>query len=154
MDCYSDVAIDIINDMHTDRLDYQTEYLPLIDAATRLSEFESTGAEPERVAEVMDVVKDIPIEHLQNLMEASARIKSCDFIERKDVLELLKSRQKLWQERINKKYSNKKLKFAARVVKMAIERMVNNLIDDIHEMPRVGMQKLLKETIHEKQNNC
>ena len=86
MDCYSDVAIDIINDMHTDRLDYQTEYLPLIDAATRLSEYESTGAEPERVAEVMDVVKDIPIEHLQNLMEASARIKSCDFIERKDVL--------------------------------------------------------------------
>lgn len=151
---HRDITIEVIDEPHTERIDYETEYMPLIDADTRLSKYEDADADPARVAEVMKIVKNIPVEQLRDLVAASARIKSCDFIERKDVLELLKSRQKLWQERINKKYSNKKLKFAARVVKMAIERMVNNLIDDIHEMPRVGMQKLLEETIHEKQNNC
>lgn len=45
----SDTAIAIINDLHAERLDYQSEYLPLIDAANRLAAYEDTGLEPEEV---------------------------------------------------------------------------------------------------------
>lgn len=38
---FAEAAIDIINDMHTERLDYETEYLPLINAAMALQEYES-----------------------------------------------------------------------------------------------------------------
>lgn len=40
MDILSDTAINIIKDLHTDRLDYETEYVPLIDAAQKLAEYE------------------------------------------------------------------------------------------------------------------
>ena len=40
MERLSDTAIDIINDLHTERLDYSSEYLPLIDAANKLKEYE------------------------------------------------------------------------------------------------------------------
>lgn len=36
----SDTAIDIINALHTERLDYVSEYVPLIDAAQKLAEYE------------------------------------------------------------------------------------------------------------------
>lgn len=36
----SDNAIEIINELHTERLDYTNEYLPLIDAAQRLAHYE------------------------------------------------------------------------------------------------------------------
>lgn len=41
MERLSDTAIDIINDLHTERLDYNSEYLPLIDAANKLAEYEN-----------------------------------------------------------------------------------------------------------------
>lgn len=37
---YAEAAIEIINDLHTERLDYDTEYLPLIDAAIQLKNLE------------------------------------------------------------------------------------------------------------------
>ena len=37
----SDRAIEIINELHTERLDYNSEYLPLIDAANKLNEMEN-----------------------------------------------------------------------------------------------------------------
>lgn len=40
MDMLSDRAVDIINDLHRERLDYETEYVPLIDAAQKLAEYE------------------------------------------------------------------------------------------------------------------
>lgn len=49
MERYSDEAIRIINELHTERLDYQSEYIPLIDAAQRLDAYESTGMEPETI---------------------------------------------------------------------------------------------------------
>lgn len=49
MERLSNNAIDLINDLHTKRLDYQSEYLPLIDAAIRLAAYEDTGLEPEDV---------------------------------------------------------------------------------------------------------
>lgn len=51
---YSDRAIEIINELHRERLDYQSEYLPLIDAANKLSAYEDTGLEPEQVMQTID----------------------------------------------------------------------------------------------------
>ena len=36
----SDTAIEIINDLHTERLEYTSEYIPLIDSANKLAEYE------------------------------------------------------------------------------------------------------------------
>ena len=47
MERLSDTAIEIINDLHTERLEYASEYIPLIDAANRLAASEDTGVEPE-----------------------------------------------------------------------------------------------------------
>ena len=43
MELYSERAIKIINELHTERLDYESEYVPLIDAANTLKEFERSG---------------------------------------------------------------------------------------------------------------
>lgn len=40
MERLSDTAIEIINDLHTERLEYASEYIPLIDAANKLAEYE------------------------------------------------------------------------------------------------------------------
>lgn len=47
MERLSDRAIAIVNELHTERLDYQSEYLPLIDALNQLAAFEDTGLTPE-----------------------------------------------------------------------------------------------------------
>ena len=52
MERLSDNAIAIINDLHTERLAYQSEYIPLIDAANRLADYEDTGLEPEEIEEL------------------------------------------------------------------------------------------------------
>ena len=49
MERLSDTAIEIINELHTERLDYSSEYIPLIDAANRLAAYEDNGLEPEDV---------------------------------------------------------------------------------------------------------
>ena len=46
MERYSDKAIEIVNDLHTERLDYASEYIPLIDAAQQLAAYEDTGLIP------------------------------------------------------------------------------------------------------------
>lgn len=40
MERLSDIAIEIINDLHTERLEYTSEYIPLIDSANKLAEYE------------------------------------------------------------------------------------------------------------------
>ena len=52
MERLSDTAIEIINELHTERLDYSSEYIPLIDAANRLAAYEDSGLEPEEIYEV------------------------------------------------------------------------------------------------------
>ena len=54
MERYSDEAIRIIDELHTERLDYQSEYIPLIDAAQRLDAYESTGMEPENIGALQE----------------------------------------------------------------------------------------------------
>ena len=40
MERLSDNAIEIVNELHTERLDYESEYIPIIDALNRLAEYE------------------------------------------------------------------------------------------------------------------
>lgn len=49
MERLSDRAIEIINELHTERLDYESEYLPLIDCADKCRAYEDTGLEPEHI---------------------------------------------------------------------------------------------------------
>ena len=49
MERMSDTAIEIIDTLHRERIDYNSEYLPLIDAANRLAAYENTGLEPEEI---------------------------------------------------------------------------------------------------------
>ena len=88
MERLSDTAIEIINDLHTERLEYASEYIPLIDAANRLAAYEDTGLEPEEI-KVHEAVKYNagyyhgdedrcrwiekelgPIDHLRDLLQA------------------------------------------------------------------------------------
>lgn len=50
----SDEAIEIINYLHTERIDYYSEYLPLINAAMKLQDYENTGLEPFEVVELIE----------------------------------------------------------------------------------------------------
>lgn len=57
MERLSNKAIDIVNELHTERLDYQSEYLPLIDALNKLAAYEDTGYSPadfDRLCKGMD----------------------------------------------------------------------------------------------------
>ena len=42
MERLSDNAIEIVNELHTERLAYESEYVPIIDALNRLAEYEDT----------------------------------------------------------------------------------------------------------------
>ena len=87
MERLSDTAIEIINELHTERLDYSSEYIPLIDAASRLSAYEDTGLEPEEIkrivdaygrghtlrtesAERLEIVREIKTDRLRDLLQA------------------------------------------------------------------------------------
>ena len=83
MERLSDTAIEIINELHTERLDYSSEYIPLIDAANRLAAYEDTGLEPQDIISAVDMAKiacalhelnaykDIgPIDHIRDLLQA------------------------------------------------------------------------------------
>ena len=45
----SDNAIEIVNELHTEKLAYESEYVPIIDALNRLAEYEDIGLEPEKL---------------------------------------------------------------------------------------------------------
>ena len=56
MERVSDRAIEIINELHTERLDYNSEYLPLIDAAQKLDDLETIlgGYSIDRLHELIE----------------------------------------------------------------------------------------------------
>lgn len=58
MDRVSDNAIEIINELHTERLNYESEYLPLIDCANKCSAYEDTGLEPEEIERIRSALVD------------------------------------------------------------------------------------------------
>lgn len=49
MERLSDNAADILNDLHTERLNYDSEYIPLANAINSLAAYEDTGLEPEEI---------------------------------------------------------------------------------------------------------
>lgn len=49
MERLSDKAIEIINELHTERLDYESEYLPLIECAQKCAAYEDTGLTPKEI---------------------------------------------------------------------------------------------------------
>lgn len=52
MERLSDNAIYIINELHTERLHYFSEYIPLIDAANLLAAYEDTGLTPQEIEQM------------------------------------------------------------------------------------------------------
>ena len=72
----SDNAIEIVNELHTERLAYESEYIPIIDALNRLAEYEDIGLEPEKIVLLKNVVDDAfsdkPefTEHIRELLRA------------------------------------------------------------------------------------
>ena len=70
MERVSDTAIEIINELHTERLDYSSEYIPLIDAANRLAAYEDTGLEPEEIKELRELCTDEVAELARTLYKA------------------------------------------------------------------------------------
>ena len=52
MERLSDTVIEIVNELHRERIDYSGEYLPLIDALGRLASYEDTGLEPDEVDQI------------------------------------------------------------------------------------------------------
>ena len=79
MERLSDTAIEIINDLHTERLEYASEYIPLIDAANRLAAYEDTGVEPEDLNRAFNETAILKLaaqalsttpDHLRDLLQA------------------------------------------------------------------------------------
>ena len=48
---FAETVRDIIDELHVERLDYESEYLPLANAINQLTAYENTGLEPEEVAQ-------------------------------------------------------------------------------------------------------
>ena len=79
MERLSDTAIEIINELHTERLDYYSEYIPLIDAANSLAAYEDTGLEPEDLKKAFNETAILKLaaqalrttpDHLHDLLQA------------------------------------------------------------------------------------
>lgn len=94
MERYSDNAIEIINELHTERLDYNSEYLPLIDAAQRLAAYENTGLEPEDILSATDMAKVAYALHelnqykdLGSIARLSELVEACKGLEPSEIAE-------------------------------------------------------------------
>ena len=76
MERLSNNAIEIVNELHTERLVYESEYVPIIDALNRLAEYEDIGLEPKKIVFLKNVVDDAfsdkPefTEHIRELLRA------------------------------------------------------------------------------------
>lgn len=58
MSNYGEQAMEILDELHTERLDYGSEYVPLADAATLLMEYESLGVSLERLKELVEADRE------------------------------------------------------------------------------------------------
>lgn len=59
MEIYAETAMSILDELHTERLDYHSEYVPLADAINRLAAYEDTGLEPEEIVQLKCSVEEI-----------------------------------------------------------------------------------------------
>lgn len=87
MEIYAETAMSILDELHTERLAYHSEYLPLAYAINRLESYEDTGLSPEGIERILDsygrgmtlrtenaqrleIIKEIPINRLRELAQA------------------------------------------------------------------------------------
>ncbi len=80
MERLSDGAIAIINQLHTERLDYNSEYCPLIDAVSRLAAYEDIGLAPEEIVALRassDAIKEEAMQLLQAKIEDKLMMLPC-----------------------------------------------------------------------------
>ena len=87
MEIYAETAMSILDELHTERLAYHSEYLPLAYAINRLESYEDTGLSPEEIERILDsygrgmtlrtenaqrleIIKEIPINRLRKLAQA------------------------------------------------------------------------------------
>lgn len=87
MEIYAETAMSILDELHTERLAYHSEYLPLAYAINRLESYEDTGLSPEEIERILDsygrgmtlrtenaqrleIIKEIPINRLRELAQA------------------------------------------------------------------------------------
>ena len=78
-------AMEILDELHTERLAYESEYIPLADAANLLTAYEQTGMDPEAIERVVDaygrgltlredaaerlhLIREIPTDRLRDLV--------------------------------------------------------------------------------------
>ena len=85
MERLSDRAIKIINELYTERLNYGSEYLPLIDAAIRLAAYEDTGLEPEEISQLKTAVGDLKADVDELFEKLFEKQKFLKFLESKGV---------------------------------------------------------------------
>lgn len=57
MKAYSEKAKEILDTLHTERLAYETEYIPLMDCVTQCAAYEETEMEPETVAQLKKIAE-------------------------------------------------------------------------------------------------
>ena len=81
MEIYAEIAMSILDELHTERRAYHSEYVLLADAINRLAAYEETGLEPEAVehlklasmgkaiAEIKEF-EGVPIDRLRELAQA------------------------------------------------------------------------------------
>lgn len=81
MERLSDTAIEIINDLHTERLEYTSEYIPLIDSANKLAEYEDL--------EEQGLLLRLPESDWNDLIKQLATIVANDFIVYSDEREFI-----------------------------------------------------------------
>lgn len=55
---YGEQAMEILDELHTERLAYESEYVPLVDAVTLLMEYEQLGVSPKRLKELVEADRD------------------------------------------------------------------------------------------------
>lgn len=87
MERLSDNAIAIVNELHTERLSYDSEYVPIIDALNSLAAYEDTGLEPEEIQEAVDLFKDwkdadIPKELKSWVERCTWHVRKCEELRR------------------------------------------------------------------------
>lgn len=87
MEIYAETAMSILDELHTERLNYHSEYLPLAYAINRLESYEDTWLEPEEIERILDsygrgmtlrtenaqrleIIKEISTDRLRELAQA------------------------------------------------------------------------------------
>lgn len=62
MEIYAETAMGILDELHTERLDYHSEYVPLADAIDRLAAYEDTGLSPEEIRDSIGGISPICVQ--------------------------------------------------------------------------------------------